>query len=157
MASSALSGGELGWWLKEKVGLDALRKQLLETGLAGAEHFNVIEAEMLRLFRDLHLQDPLFGKAVPNIPFAGCLLLLRVLRLLLLAAVLRRLLRAGLPSLRDPRPKELFPGVFLHVTFKWPKRLTRTRALWTSRRSRRHCNGRRQICWRSLAGGGLAQ
>ena len=74
VASSALSGGELGWWLKEKVGLDALRKQLLETGLAGAEHFNVIEAEMLRLFRDLHPQDPLFGKAVPNLPFAGCLL-----------------------------------------------------------------------------------
>ena len=57
-----LPDGELGWWLKEKLGLDALRKQLLETALAGAEGFNVIEAEILRLFRDLHLQDPLFRR-----------------------------------------------------------------------------------------------
>ena len=57
-----LPDGELGWWLKEKVGLDALRKQLLETTLAGSESFNVIEGELLRLFRDLRLQDPVFRK-----------------------------------------------------------------------------------------------
>ena len=45
-----LPDSELGWWLKEKVGLDALRKQLLEIG------------ELLRLFRDLRLQDPLYPK-----------------------------------------------------------------------------------------------
>ena len=57
-----LRDGELGWWLKEKLGLDALRKQLLDTALAGAEGFNVIEAEILRLFRDLRLQDPLLRR-----------------------------------------------------------------------------------------------
>ena len=57
-----LPDGELGWWLKEKVGLDPLWKQLLETALAGSESFNVIEGELLWLFRDLRLQDPLYRK-----------------------------------------------------------------------------------------------
>ncbi|CAE7780296.1 tenm3, partial [Symbiodinium necroappetens] len=54
---------EVGWFYKEKLGLDGLRKQLLETALAGAEDYHQIEAECLRLFRDLHTQDPLFRKA----------------------------------------------------------------------------------------------
>ena len=54
---------EVGWFYKEKLGLDGLRKQLLETALAGAEDYRQIEAECLRLFRDLHTQDPLFRKA----------------------------------------------------------------------------------------------
>ena len=53
---------ELGWWLKEKLGLDPLRKQLLETALAGREEYNVIETESLRLFKDLHESDPLFRR-----------------------------------------------------------------------------------------------
>ena len=54
--------GELGWFFKEKLGLDALRKQLLETALQGAEGYSTIEGECLRLFRDLHTQDPLYRK-----------------------------------------------------------------------------------------------
>ena len=54
-----LHDNELGWWLKQKLGLDALRKQLLDTALQGSEDYNVIEAEVLRLFRDLHDNDPL--------------------------------------------------------------------------------------------------
>ena len=54
---------EVGWFFKEKLGLDALRRQLLETALQGSEDYNVIEAECLRLFRDLHSQDPLYRRA----------------------------------------------------------------------------------------------
>ena len=57
-----LPEGELGWFFKEKLGLDPLRKQLLETALQGSESYSVIESECLRLFRDLHLQDPLFRR-----------------------------------------------------------------------------------------------
>ena len=57
-----LPDGEIGWWFKEKLGLDALRRQLLDTALQGSESYAVIEAECLRLFRDLHSQDPLFRK-----------------------------------------------------------------------------------------------
>ena len=53
---------ELGWWLKQKLGLDALRRQLLDTALAGSEDYNVTEREILRLFRDLHDNDPLRRK-----------------------------------------------------------------------------------------------
>ena len=53
---------ELGWFLREKVGLDPLRKQLLDTALGGKEEYALIEAEILRLFKDLHSSDPLFKK-----------------------------------------------------------------------------------------------
>ena len=52
----------LGWFLKEKLGLDPLRKQLLDTALAGKEEYSVIEAESLRLFKGLHASDPLYRK-----------------------------------------------------------------------------------------------
>ena len=52
---------EVGWFFKEKLGLDALRRQLLEAALQGSEDYNVIEAECLRPFRDLHSQDPYIG------------------------------------------------------------------------------------------------
>ena len=51
--------GELGWWFKQKLGLDPLRTQLLDTALAGAEDYSTIEREVLRLFKDLHSADPL--------------------------------------------------------------------------------------------------
>ena len=57
-----LPDGEVGWWFKEKLGLDSLRKQLLDTALQGSENYGTIESESLRLFRDLHVQDPLFRK-----------------------------------------------------------------------------------------------
>ena len=53
---------ELGVWLRQKIGLDPLRKQLLETALQGSEDYSVIEAEILRLFRDLHDNDPLYRR-----------------------------------------------------------------------------------------------
>ena len=57
-----LPDAELGWFLKEKLGLDPLRKQLLETALQGSESYAVIESESLRLFKDLHTADPLYRK-----------------------------------------------------------------------------------------------
>ena len=57
-----LPDSELGWFLKEKIGLDPLKKQLLDTALAGKEEYSIIEAESLRLFKDLHASDPLFRK-----------------------------------------------------------------------------------------------
>ena len=54
-----ISDNELGWWLKHKLGLDALRSQLLETALGGSEDYGTIEREVLRLFKDLHSADPL--------------------------------------------------------------------------------------------------
>ena len=57
-----LPPGELGWFLRTKLGLDPLREQLLETALAGREEYEVIEKEVLRLFKDLHAADPLFRK-----------------------------------------------------------------------------------------------
>ena len=53
---------ELGWFLRERLGLDPLRKQLLETALAGRESYEEVEAECLRLFRDLHTADPLYRR-----------------------------------------------------------------------------------------------
>ena len=50
---------ELGWWLRQKMGLDPLRKRLLDTALQGSEDYTLIESEILRLFRDLHENDPL--------------------------------------------------------------------------------------------------
>ena len=58
----ALPTSELGWFFKDKLGLDPLRRQLLETALQGREEYNLIEAETLRLFKDLHLADPLYRK-----------------------------------------------------------------------------------------------
>lgn len=55
--------GELGWWFKRKLGLDALRSQLLETALGGAEDYPTIEREVLRLFKDLHVADPLYRRS----------------------------------------------------------------------------------------------
>lgn len=54
-----LPDGELGWFLREKLGLDPLRRQLLDTALQGREAYADIETESLRLFKDLHLSDPL--------------------------------------------------------------------------------------------------
>ena len=51
--------GELGWFLRERLGLDPIRKQLLETALAGKDSYQDVEGECLRLFRDLHSSDPL--------------------------------------------------------------------------------------------------
>ena len=58
----ALPSSELGWFLRDKLGLDPLRKQLLETGLAGKEEYEGIEREVLRLFKDLHTADPLYKR-----------------------------------------------------------------------------------------------
>ena len=54
-----LPEGELGWFLKSKLGLDQLRQQLLETALGGKESYDAVEVEVLRLFKDLHTADPL--------------------------------------------------------------------------------------------------
>ena len=58
----ALPSSELGWFLRDKLGLDPLRKQLLETGLAAKEEYEGIEREVLRLFKDLHTADPLYKR-----------------------------------------------------------------------------------------------
>ncbi|CAK9084147.1 unnamed protein product [Durusdinium trenchii] len=55
----SIQSTELGWFLRQKLGLDSLRQQLLETALGGREEYNVVEAECLRLFKDLHHNDPL--------------------------------------------------------------------------------------------------
>ena len=57
-----LPTGEVGWLFKQKLGLDALRLQLLETALAGAEGYEETEREVLRLFKDVRSQDPLARK-----------------------------------------------------------------------------------------------
>ena len=54
-----LPAGELGWFLKDRLGLDALRVQLRDTALQGKEDYDDVEREVLRLFRDLHVSDPL--------------------------------------------------------------------------------------------------
>ena len=41
--------GELGWFLRERLGLDPIRKQLLETALAGKDSYQDVEGECLRL------------------------------------------------------------------------------------------------------------
>ena len=54
-----LPAAEQGWFLREKLGLDGIRKQLLETALGGVEDYDAVEREVLRLFKDLHSADPL--------------------------------------------------------------------------------------------------
>ena len=54
-----LPSSELGWFLREKVGLDSIRKQLLETALNGRDSYEAVEGETLRLFKDIHTADPL--------------------------------------------------------------------------------------------------
>ena len=75
---------ELGWMLKERLGLDPIRKQLLETALAGKEAYDLVETECLRLFRDLHTADPLqvstagessFAPALPAVSNRPCFLI----------------------------------------------------------------------------------
>ena len=44
------------------MGLDPLRRQLLDTALQGSEDYATIEAEIFRLFRDLHENDPLYRR-----------------------------------------------------------------------------------------------
>jgi len=50
---------ELGWFLRSRMGLDAIRLQLLDTALGGKEKYEDVESEALRLFRDLRSEDPL--------------------------------------------------------------------------------------------------
>lgn len=59
MEGVTLPSSELGWFLKQKLGLDAIRLQLLETALQSRESYEETEIEVLRLFRDLHVADPL--------------------------------------------------------------------------------------------------
>lgn len=59
MEGVTLPSSELGWLLKQKLGLDAIRQQLLETALQGRESYEETEVEVLRLFQDLHVADPL--------------------------------------------------------------------------------------------------
>ena len=54
-----LPSSEIGWFLREKVGLDSIRKQLLETALNGRDSYEAVEGEILRLFKDIHTADPL--------------------------------------------------------------------------------------------------
>lgn len=61
-----LPSAELGWFLREKLGLDSLRKQLLETALAGKDGYEEVEGEVLLLFKELHVADPLHRKALDN-------------------------------------------------------------------------------------------
>ena len=63
MEGVVLPSGELAWFLKQKLGLDAIRQQLLETALQGRETYEETEVEVLRLFKDLHVADPLFRRA----------------------------------------------------------------------------------------------
>lgn len=58
-----LHEAELGWFLRDKLGLDPLRKQLLEMALNGRDTYDAVEAEVLRLFKDLHSADPLQRKS----------------------------------------------------------------------------------------------
>ena len=61
-----LPSSELGWFVREKLGLDPLRKQLLETALQGRERFEDVETEALRLFKELHASDPLYRRLGPD-------------------------------------------------------------------------------------------
>ena len=63
-----LPKSELGWFLKDRMGLDAIRRQLLETALGGREEYDAVEGEVLRLFRDLHAADPLQKRAFEQKP-----------------------------------------------------------------------------------------
>ena len=61
-----LPPAELGWFLREKLGLDSIRKQLLETALQGRDRYEDVEIEVLRLFKDLHTADPLYKRSQQN-------------------------------------------------------------------------------------------
>ena len=61
-----LPSEELGWFLRNRLGLDAIRVQLLDTALRGRESYEEVEAEALRLFRDLHSEDPLRRKSATD-------------------------------------------------------------------------------------------
>ena len=68
----ALHSDELGWFLRNRMGLDAIRIQLLDTALRGREAYEEVEQEALRLFRDLHSEDPLHKKtALDRSPLLG--------------------------------------------------------------------------------------
>ena len=49
MEGVTLPSSELGWFLKQKLGLDAIRQQLLETALQGKETYEETEVEVLSL------------------------------------------------------------------------------------------------------------
>ena len=59
---------ELGWFLRSRMGLDAIRVQLLDTALMGKERYDEVEAEALRLFRELHSEDPLHRQRTERAP-----------------------------------------------------------------------------------------
>ena len=59
---------ELGWFLRNRMGLDAIRVQLLDTALMGKEKYDEVESEALRLFRDLHVEDPLHKQRSDRAP-----------------------------------------------------------------------------------------
>ena len=61
-----LPPAELGWFLREKLGLDSIRKQLLETALQGRDRYEEVEVEVLRLFKDIHTADPLYKRSQMN-------------------------------------------------------------------------------------------
>jgi hypothetical protein len=61
-----LPAAEQGWFLRERLGLDGIRKQLLETALGGVEDYDSVEREVLRLFKDLHSADPLQRRSFGN-------------------------------------------------------------------------------------------
>ncbi|CAK9071940.1 unnamed protein product [Durusdinium trenchii] len=61
-----LPSKELGWFLRNRLGLDAIRVQLLDTTLRGRESYEEVEAEPLRFFRDLHSENPLHRKSVTD-------------------------------------------------------------------------------------------
>lgn len=63
-----LPSGELGWFLRDRMGLDAIRSQLLETALAGRDGYDDVESEALRLFRHIHTADPLHKKQFKRPP-----------------------------------------------------------------------------------------
>ena len=63
-----LPPGELGWFLKDRMGLDPIRKQLLDTALGGSENYEQVESEALRLFRELHTSDPLYRRPAEQRP-----------------------------------------------------------------------------------------
>ena len=63
-----LPSGELGWFLRDRLGLDAIRSQLLETALAGRDGYDDVEAEALRLSRHIHTSDPLHKKQFDRPP-----------------------------------------------------------------------------------------
>lgn len=61
-----LPPAELGWFLREKLGFDNVRKQLWETALHGRDSYEDVEIEVLRLFKDTHTADPLYQRSQMN-------------------------------------------------------------------------------------------